>query len=345
MADGGLDFFSSMQGKADGSVEKPEIKGGNPPAAAGDGAKPDTQPEQVAESLPEDDGSFLPFDGVAVQAEGAKGAEGSGAETNRQGAEAAPAMDEAVEARAVQLLREKLSGMPEDVKRLVEFATSGGDSVEYMRKIVSEKDSPISEDMDMSSRKNQAMIVAYNLALDGYDQEYIQAQLDFLSQQNKLEAIARKQYAKWLGERENEKRAVLEKQRRSEEEQRAQRRKMKADLSNFLNLNGTVGGMQIDGKDREELPDYMMVRSVRMDGGNLITQMQRDLYAVLADRDKSIVLAKLLRNSMNLANVRQQAETDVVKRIKRDMRRTDGLDNIRSSAGGSVDVQSIADLF
>lgn len=334
IADDGFDFFSSVDGN---SIPAPKEQKNEEPTNPKDGKKEDAKPQEE-ESI--DDGTFLPF-GETKKA-GEKPSDGKQKSFKEMNEEE---IEDAIEARAVQMLKEKLSGMPEDVKKLVEFATKGGDSMQYMQKVFTAKSSPITTDLDISEPRNQAMMVAYNLALDGYDQDYIQAQIEFLSERGMLSDVATKQFNKWKSDAEAKERKMFEEQQRSVEEQKMQRRKVKSDLSDFLNKNNTVGGMAISAEDRIELPNYMTSREVKMENGAIVTPMQRDLYKVMADRDAAIKLAKLLRSNMDLTGVEQQARTKVVKKLKDNIRRTSGLDNIRSTDSGGGTIQSIADLF
>ena len=65
----------------------------------------------------------------------------------------------------------------------------------------------------------------------------------------------------------------------------------------------------------------MSKRNVKLENGQEITEMQRDLYGAMQDENKAILIAKLLKSDFDFSSLKNSAATEVTKKAKEELRR------------------------
>ena len=115
--------------------------------------------------------------------------------------------EQALDAR----LEESMGNLPDTVKDIVRFAAKGGNIDEMLADISKPASKGITSTLDLNLETNQERIVKYQLEKDGYDSEYIESQLEYLKDSDKLESIARKHFDKFLKEDAIKKASYVEK--------------------------------------------------------------------------------------------------------------------------------------
>ena len=97
-----------------------------------------------------------------------------------------------------------------------------------------------------------------------------------------------------------------------------------------------VQGVKLSSDDKKSLPSYMTDRRVKLSNGQVVTQMQHDLYEVLNDDKKAILMAKLLRAQLDLSSIMAHIKTDVTNSVHRSLRRTDGIGEVKTKSAAAI---------
>lgn len=224
-------------------------------------------------------------------------------------------------------IEELFEGTPDLLKEMNKFVLKGGNLDTFLNTIAKQNSTGITADIDLEKEENQILVVRKGLEEEGHDDEYITAQIDFLKDSKRLESIAGKHFKKWDDNRKVEQAAILKSQDEAKIREKNQRRELKTKVSTFLKETEEVGGFIVTPKDRKALPDYMSDRSVKLENGNQITSMQRDLMRVLNSPTGSVQIAKLLKNAtetgeLNFDEINKNTETKVTKQVRDNVRRS-----------------------
>jgi len=232
--------------------------------------------------------------------------------------------DAAVEERIVA----KLDALPEDVKNLIQFTLKGGSLNAYLDQVV-DNTVEFDEDLDLTDVKNQEAIMREVLALEGEDDEdEIEEKIEYLKDKGTLEAAAQKKFQKYLNHKKQVEQEALAKQAQAREQAKKIERENKKSLSNFLSSNKELSGLPVSRKDKTELPNYIYGRTVELENGNRITEMQKELFYELPKNTAAMSqLAILLRTrnadgTFNFDAIAKKSETTVIREIKDKVRRT-----------------------
>ena len=262
--------------------------------------------------------------------------------------EALEILRDSIEDKIEDGIEDKMKGLSPLVKTLVKYELDGGDPTILLDQLNKQSKSAITADMDMDEESNQKLVVRETLREEGYDDDYINTQLEFLEDSGKLKMIAKKKYSKW--EQEN-KYAYEQEIKRQEAEKRKREdaaRQYRADLNKYINETDNIGGLTLNKQDKKSLTSYLTDRVVKTQNSANITNFHADLGEVLQNQAASIQLAKLLRSRdknglFTFDAIKKEVETKVTNTVRDGLRRN--RDKSIPSGRGRGEQKSLADYF
>lgn len=264
-------------------------------------------------------------------------------------AKAAEILEDSMEGQFEERIEELFADMPDIVKQMNQFVLKGGDINTFLDTVAVQNSTGLSADMDLEDEANQEMIIRHGLKEDGYDDEYITSQIEFLKDSKRMGTHAKTHHKKWSDKVSAEQAAILKSQDEKAKAAKASRRELKGKVATFLKETESVSGFTVTAKDRKSLPDYMSDRTVKLENGSQITGMQKDLMRVLNSPTGSIQMAKLLKSATKegeliFDEIKKDTETKVTKQVRENVRRNK-KSVISQSGGGRKEKKPLADYF
>ena len=251
------------------------------------------------------------------------------------------AFDESVETR----LEQTIANLPDSVKNLVKFAAKGGDVDEYLANVSKTSSQGLSKNLDMTKEANQEKFMRYKLAQEGNDEEYIDFQIETMKDSGKLESLSTKAFEPWK-KKEEEKDAELVKGQSQKIQQAKQNAlNFKRDITKHVGEIGEINGLKFTRQDTKELPDYITSATETLEDGRQISPFYKELGEALRDKDKILVVAKLLKSNFNFKDIEKAATTKVTQNVKQNIQRQQNNKDLGSTAGGSSQTKRLADYF
>lgn len=217
---------------------------------------------------------------------------------------------------------------PPEVKGLYQYVSNGGSFQEYISKLYSGSNADLDVNMELDTEEKQILAIKTLLRGEDYDNDYIDAQVEFLKDSGKLETIAKKRFNKWKASQEAERQNIVAQQEQYQKQQRELKRKALAKTQEYLNNTSDIEGLTVSRTDKKELPSYMIERNIALENGNKITQLQKELLIDLPKNDKAYMqLAVLMKNrnedgTFNFDAIKREAETKASTKIKNNIRRS-----------------------
>ena len=245
-------------------------------------------------------------------------------------------------------LEELFADVPEVVKQMNKFVLKGGNINEFLDTVAVQKSGGISDKMDLADEANQELIVRQGLSDEGYDKEYIDAQIDFLKDSKRLEGIAGTHFNKWQKANAAEQARILQSNQAADKVAKQQRRELKNKVTSFLEETEEVSGFSVTRQDKKQLPNYMSDRTIKLENGSQVTGMQRDLMRVLNSPTGSVQIAKLLQAAnedgvLSFEEIKQQTESKVTEKVRDNVRRN--KKSVISGAGSKKTKKPLASYF
>ena len=227
-----------------------------------------------------------------------------------------------------------IKDLPDELKQLIKFASKGGDVGELLGKMVQHATSGINKNSDINNEDVQVLAVTMDLRNQGYDQEYIDDQIEFLKEKDKLEGIAKKSFDKIVAEQETETAGQVQRQKDAVEYRKKQAREYKTNITTHINSLEEMGGLPISKQDKTILPTYISEPTVELQDGRFVSEMQADLFKVMADKDKIVLLAKLLKTDFDFSAIERKKQTQAARGIRDEVQRADKTQRVSNSGGG-----------
>lgn len=227
-----------------------------------------------------------------------------------------------------------IKDLPQDIKDLIKFASKGGDVGELLGKMVQHATSGINKNSNIDDENVQILAVSMDLKNQGYDQEDIETQIEFLKEKDKLEGVAKKAFDKIVAQQENETAGQVERQKQILDNKKRQAREYKTNITSHINSLNEAGGLPISKQDKAALPTYISEPTVELQDGRYVSEMQADLFKVMADKDKIVLLAKLLKTDFDFSAIERKKQTQAARGIKEAVERVDRKEMSNSESGG-----------
>lgn len=216
---------------------------------------------------------------------------------------------------------EMMASLPPVTKDLVKFSLKGGNEADFLSKLTTSQAKGIAEDMDLEKEENQVAVMTANLKGEGYDDEYINAQIDFMKDNGKLATLSKGVHKKIVDKSKAERAAEVKRQADTKDAQKEKLREYKKNLSKLVSESDEISGLTLSKQDKADLPSYMTDANVK-NGDSNVTAFQRDLFTALQDSGKAAALAKILRSDFDFSDIANKSKTDQAKKFKKDVRRT-----------------------
>lgn len=248
--------------------------------------------------------------------------------------EAENLLEDSWEASLEKEVEATIKDLPDEIKQLIKFASKGGDVGELLGQMVQHATSGINKNSDISNEDVQVLAVTMDLRAQGYDQEYIDDQIEFLKEKDKLEGIAKKSFDKIVAQQEAETAGQVERQKQNQEARKKAAREYKTNITTHINSLEEAGGLPLSKQDKTILPTYISEPTVELQDGRVVSEMQADLFKVMADKDKIVLLAKLLKSDFDFSAIERKTQTRAARGIKEEIQRADKTAAITSSSSG-----------
>lgn len=231
-------------------------------------------------------------------------------------------------------LEEVLSELPEEVKEFNKFVLNGGDPSAFFK-----ASKPVESlgSLDLEDEGNQIRMAKLALQEDGFDDEYIEAQIDFLKESKQLKKFSEKRQEVYKKKDNEEKQRLFEMQQQRVAEEKESIKKMKSSISEIIGKEEPLKGLfTVSAKEKKELPSYIADKNIKLEGGGRISEFQKGLLESLKDPEKLTLIAKLVKNDFDFTEIVNRSKTEVTKKVK---------ENVRRGSKTSTETKSILDYF
>lgn len=227
-----------------------------------------------------------------------------------------------------------IKDLPQDIKDLIKFASKGGNVGELLGKMVQHATSGITKNSDIENEDVQVLAITMDLKNQGYDQEYIDSQVEFLKDSGKLGSISKKSFDKIIEQQEAETAGQVQRQKETAELRKKQAREYKSNITTHINSLAETNGLPISKQDKLSLPTYISEPNVELQDGRFVSEMQADLFKVMADKDKIVLLAKLLKTDFDFSAIERKKQSQAARGVREAVERVDRKELSNSESGG-----------
>lgn len=218
-----------------------------------------------------------------------------------------------------------ISSKPEDVQRFLEFVDAGGNPRDFHQLYY---ESRSWSDIDPSKESNQELIVREALALSGWDEEDIEAEITDKKDLGKLESLAEKFHKKLISAEVQNKQALIEAQkeldRKHQEEVKKQWTEFKDNFYNMEDLNG----FKLNSKMKDDLWNFMSKPDRKTGKTGLQLHNETNTKA-------QYLYAYLAYNNWDITKLEKQVKNKVVSELADKLKKTSTGDSRNKISKGT----------
>lgn len=228
-------------------------------------------------------------------------------------------------------VQEVVAGTPDIVQNLIKYVVNGGDPHVFLNTVMNEKPRVLSANLDLNDETNQELVIQTQLLADGYDQEYIDSQIEFFKDSGKLRAVALSHFKRWEKQEAQRQEQMAQRQREQALAEREDRRKRKVEFAELINLNPVIDGVKLSHQDKMSLPTYLTERNIQQENGAVVTPFIRDINKLLLDPKKAVLLAKLVKSNLDMSAIVKQLKSDITADMRNNVRRVTPQDSTKKT--------------
>ena len=248
--------------------------------------------------------------------------------------------DKEVEARLEEAMSDFAETFDDEAKAFINFKKEGGDTREFFKlyQKMSEVPTPIVGD----DNSHERFLRYYYSAYEQMDAEEVEDRLDYLKEKGRLENYSLKFNDKIEKQQEKEKEQLVARQKQVAIENEKRRQALSTDLKEVIDTSEEIKAFPITPKDKKELHKYMTKPVKKVGANQYLTKLQADLQEAFKDKEKLVIIAKLLKDDFDVSYLKKKAITEETKKTKEKLSNTK---NKKRSSGTSRSNKGLADFF
>lgn len=255
--------------------------------------------------------------------------------------------DKEIEARVEETFQAFFNELDEDGKAFLQHKKNGGKTSDFLNVYADTLDI---DEFDEKNPDHISKTLNYYLQvyekLDGDD---LKDRLEWLKEGGKEKTYATKYFNKINEDREEEKTKLAEAAKKANKKREDDTKAFNDDLSSVLAKTENVGVFSITKTDQKDLGNYITKPAVKVGTNRYVPQFQNDIAKIFRaetpeDKQKLILLAKLVKSNFDTTDVKTEVKTKVTKEIQTKLKDAKkGVKTASSGAGGSK--KSLSDFF
>ena len=256
--------------------------------------------------------------------------------------EAANVLEDSWENSIEEGIEDSIKGLPAEIQDLIRVASKNGDYKTLMQKMASGSNSGFDATSDIETEEVQILAITEDLRNQGYDAEEIETQIEFLKEKDKLATMGKKAFDKLVAKKEQDRKAYVKQVADQKETVKKNARDYKANLITHISAIDEVKGLTLNKKDKETLPSYISDPTVQLQDGRVISELQADLFKVMADKDQIVLLAKVLKSGFDFSSLERKAVTTEARNLKGNIQNQKDVTGTLASSSPSKKAQKKA---
>lgn len=226
----------------------------------------------------------------------------------------ADVIEQEIEAGLDETIKAFMNDLDDDGKAFLKFKKEGGDTKQFFKfySEVSQIPTPTIGD----SKSEEKFLKYYYKAYEDLDDEDIEDKIEFLKETGKLTKYAQKYHENVEDEIEQNREEAIKKQQQYQLQQEEHKKQYVKELKGLIDDVDNIKDWSITQKDKKVLHGYMTRASVKVSENQYLTQFQNDLQQVFKDKEKTILLAKIIGNDFDLTDLKEKAKTEMIRETK-----------------------------
>lgn len=232
-----------------------------------------------------------------------------------------------------------------DAIAFIKFKKDGGRTEDFFKTYAQSPVNVLPENLDLDDVKHQKLVAKIYLRdEEDLNEEEIEERIEWLEEKGKLSDKAELWNNKMIKRDAAQKQALVKQQAEAKQAMITNQQKFKADLEKVLNDTDTVGDFKFSATDKKTLVNMITKPDVKVGDNKFTTKFQVKMGEVMKDKQKLLLLAKILNDDFKASDLVTNIQTKVTKKAISTLREAT-KDKKLSGSGTSGRSRSLADFF
>lgn len=248
--------------------------------------------------------------------------------------------EQEIDERVDETIKGFFEELPEEGTAYLKFIKAGGSSKDFFEVL---KNSAANFDI-ASERGQEEFLRNYHKRVDDWDDEDIDDAIERYKEKGTLQRYAEKYHGKEK-EKEQARLKNLEKQAEAQKQAVIEQQKVFSEtLKTLIEDSTEVKGWKLNKADKKELHSFITKPTIKVGNNKYKTQFQDTLQKVFQDKEKMILLAKILKSDFSLDEIEREKETAVAKKAKQEIQNKEKTPNLKGGGDGKKS-KGLSDYF
>jgi hypothetical protein len=248
-----------------------------------------------------------------------------------------------IELRVDETFEAFFEEMDEDAKSFLKFKKEGGNTYEFLNHLIQKSSVSTIEDIETESDfVKETFLRNYYKTTEGLDDSEIEDKLEFLKEKGKIDVYATKFFEKEKLNATKREQELLSKQEEIKNQQELKKKEQLKEVVEVLSSNKEIKNFKITSEDKATLANFIYKPTVKTGKNQYISEFQKKLTEAFADKEKLILIAKLLKSDFNTTDLVEKGKKELTKEVKKSLSRLSQGKDLSTSNTGK---KSLADYF
>lgn len=256
--------------------------------------------------------------------------------------------DAEIEARVEETIESIFESVDEDGKAYIKHLKAGGTTASFAQTYFAVP-IELKEEFDADDEKEVDRLLKYYLSsVEELEGEDLEDRITWLKEGGKDKAQAAKYHKKLYTAQEENKAAFKAADEKREKDAQINAKAFATELKGVINKTDKVGAFTISKDDQKNLEKYLIDPKVKVGKNKFVPQFQTDLHKILSagtdkDKQKLVLLAKLIQSDFDVSDLVTVAETKVAKQAKSGIARA--KIGVKAKSNGGAVKRELAEFF
>lgn len=254
--------------------------------------------------------------------------------------------DAEIEARVQETFESFFEEMDDDGKRFLKFKKDGGRTADFITSFIPGLNI---EELDEANEAQVQAVLRYYLSnIERKDAEEVEDRIKWLKEGGKEKAYATKYFTSIKKDEEKAKKALIDAQANAAKEKDDSAKEFNAELKEVLSKTEKIGSFPISKADQRDLDAYITKPTIKVGKNKYVPAFQAAIAKIFGaetkvQKQRLILLAKLVRDDFDVSSVEKEAKTEKVKEARSTL--TKSKLGIKANTTGNYARKTLADYF
>lgn len=250
-------------------------------------------------------------------------------------------LDSVVEATVESKIKDMFDELPDLAKSFNNFVINGGDPLEFIKEVKSTVDSGIDFNTELKNEEDYEKALRLIFKEREYDEEDIKLNIETFKDAGTLEKVAKREFKAWKNSKLKDLSLKADSEALNRKSNEKKNKQFFKDFEKYVKDVDEVAGLSVSHSDKKDLTDFIYKPNIKH-GDKVVSGLQKKLSEVFQDKEKTVALALLLKDDLDLKRVTRKLKSKIIKDAKKGLKDKKKINHVNNKSAGT---KRLSDYF